>query len=848
MDQPPAGLLNVSPCAGVVAAPGGHPRPPGAWLPVVAELTERIPDVETRGAAVLRVMALWDGQPLGYVALPALLDPYPGEVLGETLARSFAHRLLHHRVGRLTTPPRSLVTVPPTGTLVICTRDRPASLERCLKSLTALEAREGLDVLVVDNGSDDTVRHLVERRGFRWVHEPVPGLNRARNRALLEATGDVVVFADDDVSVFPNWASRLLECFDDPLVGAAAGLVLPAVLDSEHQRTLEAHFGFSRGLERRVLDGVADPPLRAGALGAGASMAFRRALMLDLGGFPEVLDGGMPTRSGGDTYGLYRVLRAGYRGVYEPRALSLHWHRDGREELVRTVKGYSTGTYSFLLQALIRDRDWSAGPAIAHWTGQWVLRRFVAATLGRRSAPPLSLATADLLGALKAPAALRRANGEVRRRGELLLPRGHANDALVRRVRPSAAPVAVREFPVSVSVVIPTHGRREHVVALVRALDGQSLVPKEVVVVVDGDVDGTAAALSAMRSATPVHVEVHDANQGAAIARNSGARAATGDVLLFLDDDVSPHDDSLIEAHLNVHRSRDAGVAVAGSCAPAPAHDERPLTLAARNWWVDHVGRLNTAGKLAFTDLNTGNFSIGRSAFETSGGLRRMPRREDWEFGYRVQRSGTDIVAAPSAVVVHPTDHDVRNMLRDRMDEGAGDYLFAEMHPEIAHVLPLWTWLTLDRRMKALVSGLFLAPEAGVRALQPLTTTVVALNRASARRTLARHAIKVFGMAYFTGIARAAGSEARFLDTLSRSPAWRAGDASPGEPYELDADVWDAPDPRAVALELTVQGRPLVTVPNRIGGFPWSAEAFGRRLAALPPDVLSGEHVTGAGT
>src|SRR3954466_15167455 len=102
----------------------------------------------------------------------------------------------------------------------------------------------------------------------------------------------------------------LLRCFDDPLVGAATGLVLPAVLETEDQRTFEAHFGFNRGWHRRLLDGAVHSPVGAGQLGAGASMAFRRDLMVEVGGFPELLDSGMPTRGGGDTYGLYRVLRA----------------------------------------------------------------------------------------------------------------------------------------------------------------------------------------------------------------------------------------------------------------------------------------------------------------------------------------------------------------------------------------------------------------------------------------------------------------------------------------------------------------------------------------------------------
>jgi glycosyltransferase involved in cell wall biosynthesis len=827
----------------------GRSLPQGAWLPVVIDLAEPVPDVPTRNASHLRVMALWHGQPLGHLVVPALIDPYPGHLLGEALVRAFARPLHHHRIGRLLTPPPARGLDPPSGTVVVCTRNRPDQLGRCLRSLASMRPRDHLEVLVVDNGDrDEAVQSLVEQHGFRWVHEPVPGLNRARNRGLLEASGDVVLFADDDVAVLPRWADRLLDCFArDPLVGAAAGLVLPAVLDSEHQRILETHFGFSRGTERRILDGAEFAPLGAGALGAGASMAFRRALMLDLGGFPEALDGGMPTKSGGDTYGLYRVLRAGYRGVYEPQALSLHWHRDGRDELLRTVRGYSTGTYSFLLEALIRDRDLRAIPVMAGWTARWTLRRIAAAALRRPSAPPLWLALVDLVGGLQAPVAVRRAHRMVRDRGgQLQLPRRDAFQPLEPRGRPSPEPLRIEESPDTVSVVIPTHGRRERVLDLVRKLDAQRTRPAEVVVVVDGDVDGTGSALAVLDVTTTVRTVVHARNQGAAVARNTGAQAASGDVLVFLDDDVTPRDPLFLGEHLAAHRSRNDDVAVAGPCVPAPVRDERPLTLATRNWWIDHVGRLTTAGSLAFTDLVTGNFSIDRGVFAESGGFRPMPRREDWEFSYRLVRSGITITAAPGAVVIHPTDHDVANMLHDRMDEGAGDYHFAELHPEVAHALPLWTYFSVGARMKAVISGMFVTPEIGKRALGPLTMAVESVNRVGARRTLTRLVGRAYCLAYFSGVARAAGTEARFLGTLSRSPAWGGGLAAPPVPYELTAVSWDAPDPTSIELELTVGGRPLTTVSSRLGGFPWSAQAFGRRLGALPRHSLA-EQVAGAG-
>ncbi|MGY1659596.1 glycosyltransferase [Geodermatophilus sp. SYSU D00705] len=805
------------------------------------ELADPVTDIPTRGAAALHVTALWRGHPLGTVVLAAPVDPFPAAVLAPTLARRFGGPLADHRADELLTPQPIAASPSLSGTVVVCTRDRSASLLRCLDSLSALAPGDPVDVLVVDNGDGDpATRRVVEERGFRWVHEPLPGLARARNRGLLEARGDVVLFADDDVYVFPTWARSLLRCFDDPLVGAATGLVLPAVLDTVEQRTFEEHFGFGRGRHRRVMDGALHAPTGAGSLGAGASMAFRRDLMLAVGGFPEVLDSGMPTRGGGDTYGLYRVLRAGHRAVFEPRALSLHWHREGADELIRTVTSYSIGTYSFLFQALLHDHDPLALRELASWSVRWVARRLLRAATGRGNAPPTRLAWADLVGALQAPAAFFAAERIVRRRGALLSPAGGLPPPWPAAERPSVQVSSGSERRPPVSVVIPTRNRRDRVVELLRALDHQATPPAEVVVAVDGDVDGTAAAIRRLELGCPVRLVVHQENRGAAAARNSGVGMATGEVILFLDDDVSPIGADLVSGHMAAHRSQGSPVAVVGPCLPGDVPAERPFLLGVRNWWVDHVGRLSAGGPLAFTDLGTGNFSIGRETFDAVGGFRELPRREDWELGYRLQRSGIELVGAPAAAVEHPIDVDLRGLLRDRIEEGAGDFRFAQDHPEVAHHLPLWRWLDMDVRQQGMVTGLFLAPHLGERVLGPLRVRLGGLDRLGARTRFHQRLGQAFSVAYWTGVARAAGTEARFIEALSRSPAWVRSRPAPSVPFTLDDRPWRAPDPAAVDVELLVRGRPVATVPSNWGGFPWSGAELGRRVrAALPPERLS---------
>ena len=78
---------------------------------------------------------------------------------------------------------------------------------------TVAEPNGSLDIIVVDNApSDDRTHTLVDEwGGARYVLEPRPGLNFARNRAIAEARGALLAFLDDDVVVYRHWRRGLAE-------------------------------------------------------------------------------------------------------------------------------------------------------------------------------------------------------------------------------------------------------------------------------------------------------------------------------------------------------------------------------------------------------------------------------------------------------------------------------------------------------------------------------------------------------------------------------------------------------------------------------------------------------------
>jgi glycosyltransferase involved in cell wall biosynthesis len=252
--------------------------------------------------------------------------------------------------------------------VAVCTRDRPEELRRALESLARQEPPP-FEVLVIDNAPrDGRTRELVENDfpAFRYLEEPVPGLDFARNRALSAALGDVVAFLDDDAVAEPGWSAALLAPFHEDLrVAAVTGRVLPLALETEAQRLFEANGGFSRGERQVRLPRDAGQPLHgrsvpliawAVSVGSGCSLAVHRWRMLSLGGFDEALDLGPALPGGGDHDALWRLLDRGWSVVYEPAALARHEHRRDLRAAYGQIVGHQRALVAFLTKSLFPKR------------------------------------------------------------------------------------------------------------------------------------------------------------------------------------------------------------------------------------------------------------------------------------------------------------------------------------------------------------------------------------------------------------------------------------------------------------------------------------------------------------
>ena len=327
------------------------------------------------------------------------------------------------------------------------------------------------------------------------------------------------------------------------------------------------------------------------------------------------------------------------------------------------------------------------------------------------------------------------------------------------------------------SVVIPTHDRADSVAATLEALERQDCGAGvfEVVVVPNGCSDDTVDRLQARRSPLPLQV-VPLARASASEARNAGAGAARGVIVIFLDDDITPHP-GFVRAHLAAHGARDEQAPVGSDRVaigylPAELQPEQDrFAIVLRAWWEAMFDRMREPGhRFGYTDLLSGNFSMSRERFLALGGFDPLLAcHEDYELGYRLIRGGAKFVFAEQASGRHEDRTRLARACWRKREEGRADVRLAGLYPELRTVLPIAQTRTPKQRTLRWLA--FHWPAAGDRLAGLLAATLPALEGAGAVMAWLRVLYAVFGYWYARGLADALPTHAA-LQQLMKG-AWR---------------------------------------------------------------------------
>lgn len=249
---------------------------------------------------------------------------------------------------------------------IICTHNRAEYLSKAVDSLGNQTLNQQLyEILVVDNAStDNTKAYVSKERGvtlnLRYIYEPIPGLNHARNAGWRNARGDFVAYLDDDAIASPTWLETIVNVFNTviPTPGCVGGRVDPVWGSPPPSWLSDQLIGYLAVVNWSAKPIVLDETRYI----AGVNMAFPKHLLAQVGGFQTGIDRvGAKLLSNGDIL-VERLIRAkGYDCFYHPEIAVQHYVPASRlTKKWFLTRGYWQGVSDVILdQVLIPAKRFS---------------------------------------------------------------------------------------------------------------------------------------------------------------------------------------------------------------------------------------------------------------------------------------------------------------------------------------------------------------------------------------------------------------------------------------------------------------------------------------------------------
>jgi GT2 family glycosyltransferase len=213
------------------------------------------------------------------------------------------------------------------ASIIVPTFNGGSRIVRCLDALSEQIGGRDVDVLVIDDGSTDNTREVVERYAcVRLIRQANAGPASARNRGAVAACGEILLFTDDDCVPLPGWLDAMLEPFQDPAVMGAKGVYRTL------QKSLIARFVQLEYEDKYRL--MAELP--SIDFIDTYSAAFRRERFLEMGGY----DSSFPVACAEDVELSYRMSARRWKMKFAPGAIVYHTHPD-------TLSKYLKKKYKF---------------------------------------------------------------------------------------------------------------------------------------------------------------------------------------------------------------------------------------------------------------------------------------------------------------------------------------------------------------------------------------------------------------------------------------------------------------------------------------------------------------------
>jgi O-antigen biosynthesis protein len=213
----------------------------------------------------------------------------------------------------------------PRISVVVCSYNGSATIRDTLQACLRIDYPD-YEIIVINDGSKDSTREIADEFPVKVVHTRNRGLSNARNRGIVEATGEIVAFTDDDAMPDPLWLRYLAIAY---LHADFAGVGGPNIAPLNSSFFAEC-VSYAPGRPVQVLssDQVAEHI-------PGCNMSFRRSVLLEAGGFDPVY------RAAGDDVDIcWRIQDLGYQIGFHPSAFVWHYCRNTLGLYWKQQQGY----------------------------------------------------------------------------------------------------------------------------------------------------------------------------------------------------------------------------------------------------------------------------------------------------------------------------------------------------------------------------------------------------------------------------------------------------------------------------------------------------------------------------
>ncbi|MCC6004643.1 MAG: glycosyltransferase [Thermofilum sp.] len=208
--------------------------------------------------------------------------------------------------------------------VVVLTCNSAGTLELLLESLRR-QTLPPHEIVVVDCGSTDGTIEIARKYGCIVYDKPVKVRAEARNIGVKISKGDIIAFIDSDCVAERNWLEELVKNFDDIMIAGVSGKV--SALNSN-----------------KLIPKLIDLATKDEPHYATWNIAYRKCVLDEVNGFDSKL------HACEDQALAWKIIRKGYRMVWNPNAIVYHKHRESLFSFLK--QQYDYGTWAIIAKKM----------------------------------------------------------------------------------------------------------------------------------------------------------------------------------------------------------------------------------------------------------------------------------------------------------------------------------------------------------------------------------------------------------------------------------------------------------------------------------------------------------------